>query len=529
MQETHIAKGRDAVLADPVLRAFIQFHYASQLDRWRDNVLAAKKAAGHQIVVCGNQWGAGGRRPYSVALSQISDVVVAETGGGPLTAQHRAWDALSSKLGLAAGEYRRPVWLYMTSLFHAPEAARSRLRMTAAQAWADGGVPSPWATAAGASGWFYDTEAQLSRFVQKNRALFARRDRCANVGLVYSLPTHAWQKSRAFNLSSGSYSQSFVAWAQLLEQARVAYEVSCWWHPLLGDDRVSLERLKRYQVLVLPGVDCFSDTQREAVRAFQARGGRVITVTTQTSYDADGVPRPTGETLAADGDRLIQVDSGLLTQYARGNARHSPETAVETAAAASELQAVLHRAVADDRMLETDSPANVWATVWLDDTRQVLALHVVNGRIDVTADRFRPVKGSRWRVRLPASLSVTEAVVISPDEPGDGKPLAVEVAEGWATVVVPNVESYTVVALYCGEALTAASHLAEARRAHWRASLMGGEADTGFQARLQKTLALLRAGRLDAGATAAAELARGEKARLIRCQAVDEPGALQFK
>ena len=38
-------------------------------------------------------------------------------------------------------------------------------------------------------------------------------------------------------------------------------------------------------------------------------------------------------------------------------------------------------------------------------------------------------------------------------------------------------------ALFRGEMLAAASRLAEARRAHWRASLIGGEADAGFQAR----------------------------------------------
>ena len=59
-QPTRIAKGRDAVLADPVLRAFIQYHYTSQLDRWRDNVAAAKRVARHPIIVCGNQWGRGG-------------------------------------------------------------------------------------------------------------------------------------------------------------------------------------------------------------------------------------------------------------------------------------------------------------------------------------------------------------------------------------------------------------------------------------------------------------------------------------
>ena len=525
VQETRIAKVRDAVLADPVLRAYVQFEYASQADRWRDAVAAVKQAAGHPIAVCGNQYGAEGRRPYAVTLSQISDVTCTETGGGgsPLTSQTRAWNVLATKLGLAAGEYRRPVWLILSSRFSSLQAAQSRLRMMDGQVCADGGVPMPLSTAAGSSGWFYDTEARMGRFVQQHRALFARRDRCANVGLVYSLPTHAWRQFSAFGLSPAQYQQWFVAWAQLLEESHVPYEVNCWWHPLLGDDRVSLERLARYQVLVLPGVDCFSDAQREAVRAFQARGGRVISVACPTLYDADAVPRPAGQTLATPGGRLIEIKPDLLTRYAQANEKPSPETATQAQTVAKELQAMVARAVAEDQMLKTDAPSDVWSNVWLDDTRQVLALHLVNGNIDVEADRFRPVEGSRWRVRLPAGLAVTEAVAISPDEPSVTKPLSVEVANGWATVIVPRIESYTIVALYSGKALAAADHVAKARRTLWRASVIrGGKSDAALDAQLEKVLSLLRAGQLNVGATAAADLARQSSEHDIRPAAIEQ-------
>jgi len=507
-QKTRIAKGRDAVLGDPVLRAFVQFQYASQLDRWRDTVAAVKRAAGHPVVVCGNQGGANGRLPYSVALSQIGDAIPVETWG-PMTAQNRAWDALACKLGSAAGEFRRPVWLWMTVLLNAAEVAQSRLRLSGAQALSDGGVPIPWATAAGASGWFYDEEARRCRFVQQHRALFARRDRVANVGLVYSLPTHAWRKFPGFNLTSEPYATWFGAWARLLEESHVPYEANCWSHPLLGDQRAALERLSRYQVLILPGVDCFSDAQRDAVRAFQARGGRVISVACPALYDADAVPRPAGQTLASPGERLIEIEPDLLARYARGGEKPSPEAAAEAQAAALQLQAVVRRAVGSDQMLETDAPAGVWANAWLDDTRQVLALHMVNGNIDRDTDRFRPVERSRWQVRLPAGLAVTEALAITPDEPNRTQPLPVEVADGRATVVVPKIESYTIVALYCGKALAAASDLAKSRRNVWRASVVrGDQGDAALADRVEQVLSLLRAGQVDAGAAAAADLAR---------------------
>ncbi len=471
-----IAKGRDAVLADPVLRAYVQFSYASQADRWRDAVAAAKQAAGHPLAVCGNQWGAGGSRPYSVTLSQISDMVFTEAEADCLASQKRAEAVLVTKLGLAAGDYRRPVLLCLSSLFHAPEAAHCRLRTVAGQAWAGGGRPMPWATASGASGWFYDTEARLCRFAQQHRALFARCDRVANVGLVYSLPTHAWRQFPAFDLSSRQYQRWFAACARLLEESHVPYEVNCWWHPRLGDERVSLERLQRYQVLVLPGVDCFTDAQQEALRAFQARGGRVLHVACPTWFDADAVARPAGQTLVAPGERTSAIAPKLLTRYAQAGEKAPAEDIPETQSVDNELQTTLARALGDDRLLQTEAPTSVWANLWLDDTRQVLALHLVNGDIDQKADEFRPVEGSRWRVRLPARLAVDRAVALTPDdtaEPSQARPLPVEVSDGWATVVVPRIESYTVVAFFAGDALAAANRAAGARRAVWRAAVSG--------------------------------------------------------
>ena len=474
--EATIAKGRDAVLVDPLLRAYVQFSYASQADRWRDAVATAKQAANHPLAVCGNQYGAGGSRPYSVTLSQISDLTFTEAHAN-LAPQKRADAVLTTKLGLAAGEYRRPVLLCLSSLFHAPLAARSRLRLANGQAWADGGVPMPWATAPGASGWFYDTEARLCRFVQRNRALFTRRDRVANVGLVYSLPTHAWRHFPAFGLSSDQYQRWFVACARLLEEAHVPYEVNCWWHPLLGEDRSSLERLARYQVLVLPGVDCFTDAQREAVRAFQSHGGRVIRVACPTLHDADAVPRPADQTIAARGERTFDIAPEILTRYEQTGQSVAADVTPDVQTMSNELHNTLTRALAEDRMLQTDAPAGVWANLWLDNTRQVLALHLVNGNIDVEGDRFRPVAESRWRVRLPEGLSVDRAVAISPDEtpePSQAKPLPVEISKGWATVVVPRIECYTVVAFYAGEAFSAANNAAKMRRVQWQAGVARG-------------------------------------------------------
>ena len=299
----------------------------------------------------------------------------------------------------------------------------------------------------------------------------------------------------------------------------MAYEVNCWWHPLLGDDRVSLKRLSRYQVLILPGVDCFSDAQREAVRAFQARGGKVLSVACSTACNADAVPRPSGETLALPGESRIEIDPHLASTYAKAGDKPFAELPPETHEAGREMHKALDRALSGAKLLETDAPRDVWANLWLDDTRRVLALHLVNGGIEVQANRFRMVEDSRWRVRLPAGLEVNRAVLISPDECNErmeAKPLAVDVVDGWATVRVPRLECSAVVALFEGEALAAAEDLAQARRAIWRASLIRGPGDESQSARLEEVLTRLRNGPLEAAIPVVRGLAEDSREALNR-------------
>ncbi len=466
-----VSKGAEAVLADPVLRAYVRFSYISQSDRWRDSVKAVKQAAGHPVAVCGNQWGSNGLRPYSTILSQISDVVCTETGigGGTYTTTLRTWNALATKGSFAAGEYRRPVWLYLSSLFHTSKAAHSYLQMANSQAWSDGGVPMPWATAAGSSGWFYDTEAMMCRFVQEHRELFVRRDSIANVGLIYSLPTHAWRNFSAFGLSSDKYSRWYVALAQTLEEMHIPYEVNCWWHPLLGDETVSMERFSRYKVLILPGVDCFSEGQREAVRRFQAGGGRVINLTCPKLYNEDAIPRPPDQTLAVPGKNLFEIKPELLEATISGNAEESSVDSVKRKKAVKKLHSVISAALSGDVILKSDAGSDIWSNLWLDNSGKVLALHLVNGDIDEGNDTFRISGQSRWSVRLPDGLPVSDALLISPDKSTASEALPVETGKGWATVVVPRVESYSIVVFYAGDALAKAGRAAKARRAEWMA------------------------------------------------------------
>lgn len=444
-------QGEEFVLRDPVLKAYLLFQYVTQIHLWKDAVDQIKKAAKHPIAVMGNQYGNNGEKPFSVALSQTGDVVCTESNIGTdakLAPFDRIKALLLVKLGYAAGEFKRPVWLQYSALFHSPVAAKSRLRFISAQSLANNGTPFTWATTNGPSGWFFDTEVQISQFVQRHRYLFSRCDGYANVGLVYSLPTQMWKRCAAFGLSPDEYQQWFYSFAMALEENHIAYEVNCWWHPLLGTDQVSMERLSRYQVLILPGVDCFTEDQLNELRKFKAGGGHVITLSPAQLYNESVEPITTS--VLNPGNNLTRIPTVLTDDY--------PEFA-------RALQTVLEKVLDDRQIIQTNAPKDIWSSLQLDAKRKVLSLHLVNGNINEEQDEFREIRNSEWHVRLPAELSVDRAKIVRLETPDEDETIPVRAVDGQVSVKVPRIEGYTIVSFYLGTALEEAKEKSIRKRA----------------------------------------------------------------
>lgn len=444
-------KGEDAILADPILKSYLLFQYDSQLKLWKDSVDKIKLAANHPIVVMGNQYGNNGEKPYSVALSQIGDVVCTESNIGTnhkMDRFDRIKTILLIKLGLAAGEFKRPVWLQYSSLFHSPVAAKSRLRFISAQSLANNSIPFTWATTVGQSGWFFDTETDICRFIQQYRYLFSRNEGYVNVGLVYSLSTHLWRKYDAFDLSPTKQRKSFHYFANLLEEMHISYEVNCWWHPLLGKDKVSLDRLSRYKLLILPGVDCFTNEQLNALSLFQKRGGKIINLECPATYDQDVESLPE-DSISDIRSQFVNIKPNLLRSYEIFQ---------------KEMPQQIFKLLGTDMIVETDAPAHIWSSLQLSETRKILSLHLVNGDINESEDRFYPVKSTKWKIRLPEGLPVKKAKLIRIEELNKGTDIPVDVKNGSATVLVPIIEGYTIITFYSGDALSKAERDAKKRR-----------------------------------------------------------------
>lgn len=448
---TVIDKGENAVLKDPILKAYVLFNYVSHADLWRDSVSKIKEAANHPIAVMGNQYGNNGEKPFSVILSRISDVICTESNIGAndhFDQFDRIKAVLLIKMGIASGEYRRPVWLQYSSLFHSPIAAKSRLRFIYAQSLSNNGLPFTWATTVGSSGWFFDIEAEISRFMQRYRLLYSRCQSYANVGLVYSLSTHLWRKFNAFELVSEKYLKWFYSFAKLLEEMHISYEVNCWWHPMLGNDEVSLERLSRYKVLILPGIDCFTDEQLENLRTFQKQGGYVINIDCPSLYDENVEPLRHKGVLNWN-NQVISIDNQVMN-----NETHFSET----------LNPIISDLLGQEKLIVTDATTNVWSSLQIGETGKVISLHLVNGQINEEDDHFSPLFLSNWKVRLPKGLKVDKARLIRLEAPGDESNVPVTIKDGWASVVVPVIDCYTVISFYSGDAFSENEGIARSRR-----------------------------------------------------------------
>ncbi|NGM62475.1 hypothetical protein G5B30_11180 [Sphingobacterium sp. SGG-5] len=445
-------QGESFVLRNPVLKVYLLFQYVSQAHLWKDAVDKIKSNANHPIAVMGNQYGNNGEKPFSVALSQIGDVVCTESNiGTNATFAHfdRIKALLLVKLGYASGEFRRPVWLQYSALFHSPVAAKSRLRFISAQSLANNGTPFTWATAPGQSGWFFDTEAAICRFMQDHRHLFSRCDGYANVGLIYSLPTQMWKRSAAFELSPEKYQKWFYAFAMALEEMHVAYEVNCWWHPLLGSDQLSMERLSRYKLLILPGADCFTKEQLAMLKKFKERGGHIITLSMPKLYDEN--VEPISSSVLNSGKQLTKLSPDILADYDRFYTTFQP---------------LVTKLLEDHHLIQTDAPKEVWASLQLDEGKKVLSLHLVNGNIDEKQDVFHPVKESTWHIQLPDGVVVERAKIVRLEAPDDIRIVPVQATKGRVRITVPYIEGYTIVSFYAGEALKNAEERSKGRRAN---------------------------------------------------------------
>lgn len=128
-------------------------------------------------------------------------------------------------------------------------------------------------------GTVHDELQQFIDFVWAHRRFLNDVSSDADVAVVWSLPTRLWWHEPQWNIgeSGSTRIDSFVGSTRLLREAQIPYDVVVFGHSRLWDDTEQLERLKQYDAVVLPGVQCLSRAQVTAIDEYIDGGGTVVT------------------------------------------------------------------------------------------------------------------------------------------------------------------------------------------------------------------------------------------------------------
>ncbi len=452
----------DALIEDPLLREYIRFQYKAMIAAWEEMAGRAKREARRlgraEPALYGNLAGCAGQTPLAAALCSRVDVVWVESSrlwqpcferlavgsarprykegvfieARKRAAARQAWSTLMYKTGRAAGRFRRPVWTiqYPEQWFGADK--RMPTAVTLAEAYANGGVPvmlfAPSVTKrADAESSTWQVCRRAARFVRAQRALFVDRARVADTALVLSLPSLFWRSFSSLSVRPVRHLQAFTAAARDLEERHVGYEVIVFGHPDLYDDADMLARLRRYRCVVLPTVDCLSDRQAAALRAFARRGGRIVRIGECGVRDEEFRRRP----------------RPALADWPR-----SAQTSLDALSARS--------------LIRTDAPRTVWLNVWRHAAGPMTSVQLVNYDIDFAADRPRPVGPFHLSLRVRDAERIASARLLRPGS----EPLALPMQRRGAelSVTVPRLDLWAVVAFAAKDEWAARSAAADARK-----------------------------------------------------------------
>lgn len=275
------------LLLDPILQEYIRFQFIAHTNALADLKSgidrSAKRYGRDDVALVGNQAGAQGYRILASLHSQTVDAVwiEASTPQQPCYGQPRnAISTMSYKVSESTGNFKKPVWLMQYAAAAFGEGKRLPLQLSAAEAYANGGVPIlaysvPIWRDANFNSKDWKTYAQVAQFAGKNRGLFIDRQRVADVGLVYSITSTFWRQFSSLGTDL-EHTDNLYASARLLEDYKIPYEVITFGHPDVFDDQVALDRLDRYKTVVLPEVDCISNRQVKALIDFVQRGGKLV-------------------------------------------------------------------------------------------------------------------------------------------------------------------------------------------------------------------------------------------------------------
>ncbi|MFQ5809441.1 MAG: hypothetical protein ACE5JM_07470, partial [Armatimonadota bacterium] len=367
--------------APPVMSEYQKARYLSLLHSFVRYYQDAKLVAGRmgrEYDVHGNQGGGFlGPNPYQVAISDFVDTVWYESGGMSTYdifkyGWNNAWGAFRFEMCWAMTRGERPI-MCMTK-FHkqTPDIVEHEL----AEQCAGGGVLF-------VSQSRFENEPELQqkvtdyfRFRHDHRAIFGRegKRRYAQIALAYSVPTMMYRNYQ--HQAAGAPVSALSGMARALEEGHIPFDVVLLRHPEIHPDRVTLQDLKQYRLLVLPALECLSDSQIELLADYLRAGGTLGVIGDCGVRDEDNLPRDESPLSRwKDAGRVVDILPG--TNFLSNRATESDATRELTRAALESTRAVVN----GETILAGNLPRMLWVKTWTH-FGELLSLHFVNYDID---------------------------------------------------------------------------------------------------------------------------------------------------
>ncbi len=427
--------------APPVMSEYQKFLYLSQLHNfvryYRDVKLLADRM-GREYDVHGNQGGSFiGPNPYQVALSDFVDSVWFESKG--LSAYdifkyhwNNAWGPFRFEMGWAMTRGRKP-FLAMTG-FHkrTPDVVEQEM----AEECAGGGVL--FVNQAG-----FEKEPELQRkvteyfrFRHDHRGLFATegKRRYAQIALAYSVPTMMYYNYQY--AAAAAPINALSGMARALEEGHLPFDVVIFNHSEIHADRVTLDELERYRLVILPALECLTDGQIELFTKYLQAGGTLGIIGQCGVRDEDNLPR---DARVVEGwekaGKVVEILPGR--NFLPCRTTENDHTRELTRAAIEATRQALN----EKTILSGDLPRMLWVKTWRH-RGDFVSLHFVNYDINFETGAVTPTAPTSITIALPANVPAEEAVWLTPD--GKRRSVKPAVAAQKATVTLPSVRVYGV-------------------------------------------------------------------------------------
>ena len=428
----------------PVMSEYQKFLYLAHLHSflryYRDAKLLAGRL-GREFDVHGNQGGGFvGPNPYQIAIADFVDTVWFETSGTSAydMFQHQwnnAWGSFRYVMGRAMTEGRKP-FMSMTGFRKwTPDVVEHEM----AECCAGGGVLFVNQVGFEKTPEFQELLTSYFRFRHKHRALYADtgKRRHAQVALAYSIPTMMYHNYTSAVAAAPISAMSGMARA--LEEGHIPYDAVIFRHPEIQADRVTLDQLRKYRLIILPALGCLSDSQIDLLTEYVKSGGTLGLIGENGVRDENNLPSDESPANAwREAGRVVEILPGR--NFLPNRTGESEATRKLTAAA---LDAV-HEALDAETLISGELPRLLWVKPWVH-FEELLSVHFVNYDVDFETGAAAPTAPITLDVTLPDGLVPKRAAWLTPDS--EVVDLDLQIEGGRATVEIPSVRVYGVLLL----------------------------------------------------------------------------------